>query len=158
MKAERESLELRRDELNDIIKNNQGDDDTLNELEATENKLEQNEAEFAHIFDVNELVGIVIPPFPPCPRGRCDDVPFPYTQVLSQTGAKAYIQLFDKNSKPINKNDQLQPLENSELKGILNVQKISNIEDFSGQLTIQVERTNLLGESITYKIEGFVKK
>ncbi len=158
LKAERENLELRRDELNTILKNNQEDNNTKKELEETVFKLEQNEAEFANIIDVNELVGIIIPPFPPCPRGRCDDVPFPYNQVLSQKSAEAYVQLYDKNSNPINKNDQLKPFENSKLKDIVSVQNISNIEKFSGELIVLVERKNLLGETITYKIEGFVKK
>lgn len=158
---ENQKLEERKKELNAIIKSNEGNENDKQELETITEKINLNLVELENVVNIDRFVrGRFGPirPFPPCPKGKCDELPFGILNIISQSESGAEVTVRTIKGEQITKDRKPQPIGFAELSKTFNVQNVSELENYSGDVIIRVDRLNLEGERLTYELEGSIPK
>ncbi|MEX0288896.1 MAG: hypothetical protein AB3N14_07270 [Flavobacteriaceae bacterium] len=152
LSGELEAVNTTIGELEAIIANNQGDEQTEIALQqALENKASLS----------NELAGIpdiagfdIVPPRPPCPNGDlCLPSDFKYLLTDSNINIGSFT-ILDAQQNPVvmTTNAETKPLEGSNGQ----LQYISfEVEEGTGPVSIEVSRQEDQGDNITYTVSAF---
>jgi hypothetical protein len=141
--------------LQDIIDNGQGDNQTQIDLGIA---LQQREELNTKLSDIVDLVSFGIIPFPPLPQpcpqiSTCFPIDINFIATLESTTA-LQINIFDDQNQLIaSSNPTLIPLPNHI--GEVKYQNILVLQ-YTGEISIEVEKTDSLGNTIVYETRGFI--
>ncbi len=158
LEDQQESLQIEIDYLQGIIDNNQGTQETIDQLNAAQEQYASNE-EVIGLLPSFPIGGVPIPPPPPpCSVATCipiDEFSFFVCDAIIE---ELQITIYTSPEEQLisTGNTELQILPNSDEQTKYLTLSLSEL-GYTGSVLVQVNKTTVSGEQMSYTVEGYLR-